>query len=207
LEEERSGSVESMMIEMAGVSSELMAEYAAIPIAFDVTSVLSAKASSGRSFLLTESAVVHPYVKDYDAVSERPRKWATRFDTSPWALFLARIEGRGIGGATVAFRTSGLDMLEGRTDLAVLWDIRVAPPFRGRGVGRGLFAAAEAWAIAQGCRDLKVETQNVNVAACRFYAALGCQLRIVREEAYPPFPGEAQFLWYKTLPRSTVAAC
>ena len=195
-----------MTIEMAGVSSQLIADYAAIPIAFDVRSVLSAKESSSGSFLLTEYAVDDPYVKDYDAGSERPREWATRFDTSQWALFLARVEGRGVGGATVAFRTSGLDMLEGRTDLAVLWDIRVVPPFRGRGVGRGLFDAAEAWAIAQGCRELKVETQNVNVAACRFYAALGCQLRIVREEAYPPCPGEAQFLWYKALRSSNVMA-
>jgi hypothetical protein len=60
--------------------------------------------------------------------------------------------------------------------------------------------------MAQGCRELKVETQNVNVAACRFYAALGCELRFAREEAYPECPGEAQFLWYRVLPGSHITA-
>jgi GNAT superfamily N-acetyltransferase len=90
-------------------------------------------------------------------------------------------------------------MFEGRGDLALLWDIRVAPGHRGRGVGRALFEATEAWALTRGCRELKVETQNINTPACRFYAALGCQLRVVRENAYPECPGETQFLYYKPL--------
>jgi GNAT superfamily N-acetyltransferase len=39
---------------------------------------------------------------------------------------------------------------------------------RGLGIGAALFRAAERWAVARGARWLKVETQNVNVAACRF---------------------------------------
>jgi ribosomal protein S18 acetylase RimI-like enzyme len=96
-------------------------------------------------------------------------------------------------------------MLEDRSDLAVLWDIRVAPAFRGRGVGRALFEAAETRALTRGCRELKVETQNINVPACRFYAALGCQLRVVRDNVYPQCPGELQFLWYKALPPKLTA--
>jgi GNAT superfamily N-acetyltransferase len=191
-----------MTIETAGMSSPLLLEYAAIPSAFDVTSVLSAREGRDGGFILAEHAIDHSYVKDYDAIGERPAEWASRFDTSQWTLFLARVEGRGVGAATGAWGTSDLDMLEGRTDLAVLWDIRVAPAFRGRGLGRALFEAVQVWAVARACRELKVETQNINVAACRFYAALGCQLRIVREDAYPQCPGEAQFLWYKALPHS-----
>jgi GNAT superfamily N-acetyltransferase len=189
-----------MTIETAGVASQLLVEYAAVPIAFEVTSVLSAQLHMDRPFVLTERRLDSPYNKDYDVVGHRPLDWAARFDTSPWGLFLARAEGQVLGGATVALGTTGLDMLEGRSDLAVLWDIRVAPAFRGRGVGRALFEAAEAWTFRRGCREFKVETQNVNVPACRFYAALGCQLRVVREDAYPECPGEDQFLWYKTLP-------
>jgi GNAT superfamily N-acetyltransferase len=188
-----------MKIETAAVPSQLLIEYAAIPIAFDVTSVLSAQKGTGGSFTLTERRLDSPYVKDYDAVGDRPLDWAARFDTSQWALFVAQVEGRSLGGATVAIGTPGLDMLEGRNDLAVLWDIRVAPPARGRGVGRALFEAAAAWALERGCHVLKVETQNINVPACRFYAAMGCQLRVVREDAYPHCHGEAQFLWYKPL--------
>ena len=188
-----------MRIETTNIPSPLLAEYAALPIAFNVTSTLLARQGADGAFVLTERCVVPPYVKDYDAVGDRPQAWAARFDTSRWGLFLARNEGQSLGGATVAFATSGLDMLEGRDDLAILWDIRVAPAARGQGVGRALFEVAETWALERGCRELKVETQNVNVPACRFYAAMGCQLRVVREQAYPDCPGEAQFLFYKTL--------
>ena len=90
-------------------------------------------------------------------------------------------------------------MLEGRDDLAVLWDIRVAPKFRGHGMGAALFRAVEAWAVARGCRELKVETQSVNVPACRFYQRQGCTLRRVNRHAYRDLPGEIQLLWYKNL--------
>jgi GNAT superfamily N-acetyltransferase len=193
-------------IETASVPSPLLVEYAAIPIAFEVTSVLSVRESADQRFVLTERHLDSPYVKNYDALGDGPLHWAGRFDTSQWALLLARAEGRSLGGATVAFGSSQLDMLEGRSDLAVLWDIRVAPDARGQGVGRALFEAAETWALTRGCRELKVETQNVNVPACRFYAALGCQLRVVRDHAYPPCPGESQYLWYKTLRDSRVEA-
>jgi GNAT superfamily N-acetyltransferase len=90
-------------------------------------------------------------------------------------------------------------MLEGRRDLAVLWDLRVAPEARGQGVGAALFQAAEAWAAARGCRQMKVETQNVNVPACRFYASQGCVLGAIHRFAYPELPHEVQLLWYRDL--------
>jgi len=105
-----------------------------------------------------------------------------------------------IGGATVAYDTPGLDMLEGRSDLAVLWDIRVVPAHRRHGVGAELFKAAETWALERQCRQLKVETQNVNVTACRFYARRGCVLRAAHRQVYPRCPAELQLLWYKDLP-------
>jgi len=189
-----------MQIETAGIPSLLVAEYDAIPIAFDVTSILVAhQRNRSLPFVLAQHLVDRPYLKDYDAIGDRPRDWASRFDTSCWALFLARTDGHCVGGAAVAWRTGDVGMLEGRSDLAVLWDVRIAPAFRRRGVGRRLFEAAERWARARGCRELKIETQNVNVTACRFYAALGCELRVVREDAYPRCPGETQFLWYKAL--------
>jgi GNAT superfamily N-acetyltransferase len=90
-------------------------------------------------------------------------------------------------------------MLEGRRDLSVLWDIRVAPDARGKGIGSALFERVEAWAQAQGCRQLKVETQNINVRACGFYGRHGCELRAVHYAAYPELPEEIQLLWYKDL--------
>jgi GNAT superfamily N-acetyltransferase len=188
-----------MTIETSGVPSQLLVEYAAIPIAFEVTSILSAHQGADSPFVLTERRLDSPYVKNYDIIGDRPQDWAARFDTSQWGLLLARADGQTLGGATVALGTSDLAMLEGRSDLAVLWDIRIAPTCRRQGVGRALFEAAEAWALARGCREMKVETQNINVAACRFYAAVGCELRVIRENAYPECPGEDQLLWYMRL--------
>jgi GNAT superfamily N-acetyltransferase len=194
-----------MQIESAGVPGELLAEYARIPIAFQVRSTLSAQPSASHGFVLAEHPVTAPYLKDYDAISPRPDAWADHFDTSRWRMWLARIGGRGVGGAAVALHTSGLDMQEGRSDLAVLWDVRVAPEFRGRGVGRALFLAACSWARDRGCTELKVETQNVNAPACRLYAAMGCELRVARADAYPGCPGETQLLWYRSLSPSAKA--
>ena len=41
--------------------------------------------------------------------------------------------------------------------------------------------------------------QNVNVAACRFYMAMGCELSAVNLHAYPDLPDEAQLIWSLSL--------
>jgi GNAT superfamily N-acetyltransferase len=189
-----------MTIEARQEPLSALSEYAAVPIWFQIRRVFDVMdGGAPGGFVLSERAVAVPYVKDYDAMDEGPARWAERFDVSGWALFGARIEGRLVGGAAVIADDARIDMLEGRRDLAVLWDIRVAPEVRGRGVGAAPFRAAEAWAAARGCRRLKVETQNVNVPACRFYARQGCVLGAIDRFAYPGLPHEVQLLWYKDL--------
>ena len=191
-----------MRIEVTQEPITTLETYASISIAFEVSSILevTANGNSPDGFVLTERPLDVPYLKDYDSIyGEQPPQWAKHFDISNWALFVAWAEGRRIGGATVAFSTPGLGMLEGREDLAILWDIRVSPEARGQGVGSALFQMVEAWARAKGCRQLKVETQNTNVAACGFYARQGCQLRGVKHKAYAELPDEVQLLWYKDL--------
>jgi GNAT superfamily N-acetyltransferase len=198
-----------MRIEVRDEPITSLGEYASIPIAFEVGSILHVQASPNGlgEFLLTEQHLDSPYVKDYDSIDgEGPAQWARGFDMSNWALFAARAAGRRVGGAVVAFGTPGLTLFEGREDLAVLWDIRVLPEARGQGVGSALFREAEAWARAKGCRQLKVETQNINVGACRFYARQGCVLRAVNRLAYREFPNEEQMLWYKDLSASQASA-
>jgi GNAT superfamily N-acetyltransferase len=195
----------TVTIELATPTAVTLAEYGAIPISFEVREVMDVQAAESSSgFHLTPRSVATPYVKDYDnGIDEGPTGWPLRFDLSPWMLVLARSDGQAIGGAAVACRTPALTQLEGRVDLAVLWDLRVRPGARRRGVGTALFAAAEAWARERGYEQLKVETQNINVPACRFYARQGCVLQDVRHGAYGDFPKEIQLLWYKDLsPRS-----
>lgn len=183
-------------------SAMVLAQYATIPIAFEVTEVFDVASSAERAgaYVLTAGGVPTPYVKDYDALpGEEPRNWPRSFDISRWGMFLAGLDGRLVGAAAVAYGTAGVEMLEGRSDLAVLWNIRVAPALRHRRVGAALFNAAEAWAVSKGCGQLKVETQNTNVPACRFYARQGCVLRTVKAGVYRAFPGGVQLFWYKDL--------
>ncbi|MBX9690866.1 MAG: GNAT family N-acetyltransferase, partial [Cyanobacteria bacterium] len=121
------------------------------------------------------------------------------FDVSRWGFIVARANGRRIGGAVIAFDTESIDLLERRRDLAVLWDIRIDSTFRGHDVGTALFRAAERWAADRNCSQIKVETQNINLAACRFYARQGCTLGAVNRFAYPDLPHEIQMIWYKDL--------
>jgi GNAT superfamily N-acetyltransferase len=191
-----------MTVQIREEPPSVLAEYARVPIAFEVLERLAVSAPNGGlgGLRLSAESVAAPYVKDYDADPDhRPTAWARRFDLTRWGVLAGRVEGECVGGAAVAWGTSGLAASEGRTDLAVLWDLRVAPALRGRGVGQAIFRAAEAWAAARGARWLKVETQNVNVRACRFYARQGCVLGAVHRFAYPDLPEEAQLLWYKLL--------
>lgn len=191
-----------MTVEIREEPPSALAEYARVPIAFEVRERLAVHApDAGLGGLhLRAVPVAAPYVKDYDALpGQHPTAWPGQLNLARWGILSAWADGERVGGAVVAWDTPGVDVLEGRADLAVLWDLRVLPARRGRGIGVALFRAAEVWARMRGARRLKVETQNVNVAACRFYARQGCTLGALHRFAYPTLPDEAQLLWYKPL--------
>lgn len=166
--------------------------HATVPSVFTAQAICTVHAAP-TGWRLQEQPVA-PFTKDYDAF-EDPRGWPRDFDTRAWVL-LAAFDGRArVGGAVVAFATPGVHMLEGRSDLAVLWDLRVAPAWRGRGLAGALIGAAQAWARRAGCCELKVETQNNNPAACRLYARAGFVLAEAWPGAYPALPDEVQLIW------------
>jgi GNAT superfamily N-acetyltransferase len=177
-----------------------LAEYARISIAFEVERIfeVTAREDGLGGLTLSERKLGARYVKDYDEI-EHPTRWTRRFDLSNWGLLTAQSQGRRIGGVVIAFDTRGVPMLEGRKDLAVLWDIRVDTDWRGQGVGAALFLAAEKWAASRGAAWLKIETQNVNVPACKFYVKQGCTLGAIHRFAYSDLTDEIQLLWYKAL--------
>lgn len=197
-----------MSVEIARIGADQLCRYQRVPIYFRVDSQLRVEPLEGGlgGLRLVEERVDPPYVKDYDAVlggsDESPAHWPELFNVSRWGFFLAIARGQDIGGAAVAFDTPGVNMLEARSDLAVLWDIRVHPDERRHGIGSLLFQGAADWARLQGCRQLKVETQNVNVRACRFYARQGCHLGSIDRYGYagcPDVAHEAMLLWYLDL--------
>ena len=191
-----------MPIEIVQQPTGALHGYSVVPISFTVDSRYRVDAVDGGlgGWRLTEECVEPPYVKDYDDTDdERPTRWLRRWDISHWGVFAAVDDGVRIGGAVVAWNTPGADMLEGRDDLAVLWDLRVHPGRRRQGAGSLLFCRAAQWARGKGCKRLKIETQNINVRACKFYAGQGCYLGGIHPGIYDGFPDEVQLLWYLSL--------
>ena len=187
------------------IDHEGLTQYASISVSMRIESVLRVDVIDRGlgGFRLVEESV-EPYEKDFDAITpgDDPTAWPRRFDISNWAIFLVEKGGEAVAGATVAFDTPGVNMLEGRTDLAVLWDLRVHPGFRRRGLGTMLFERAADWARRKGCKQLKIESQNVNVPACRFYAKQGSVLGAIDRHGYSGCPAvahEAMLLWYLDL--------
>jgi len=69
-----------------------------------------------------------------------------------------------------------------------------------------LFEASRQWCYEQSMKTLKIETQNINVPACRFYASQGAQLGAINRFAYrdaawshPDVGDEVMLLWYLQL--------
>lgn len=65
-----------------------------------------------------------------------------------------------------------------------IWEFHVAPSFQGRGIGRNLMDRLAELARAAGLRTLRVETQNTNVPAIRFYRRVGFRMEAVDVSFY-----------------------
>ena len=188
-------------IQIDEVDVSALDRYASISIAFQIRSIYRVELINdglgGMQFM--EEPVV-PYIKDYDMTLDgNPLRWPTHFDIRNWGFFLASHGPQLIGAATLAFNTSGVNMLEGRSDLSVLWDIRIQSEFRRQGVGRQLYKEALAWSRSKGCRQMKIETQNINVPACKFYQQMGCRLGEIHRFAYTTesdCASEVMLNWY-----------
>jgi len=186
----------TVSIEVIQESIASLPDYEKVPISFWVRARFLIGSDKINPQLIDEP--VEPYLKDYD-LYERPSLWRERFDTSNWGIFAAFEGERRLGGAAAAWKSPGVEMLENRDDLVCLWDLRVHPDYRHRGVGTRLFEFVVEWARKRRCSQLKVETQNNNVDACRFYVKQGCELRGINQNAYPAELNEIQLLWYLDL--------
>lgn len=182
---------------------ECLSRYAAIPIRFVSDSELVVELVNGGlgGMRLHEKPVDPPEEKDFD-LFESPLDWPKTFDIAHFQFWLAVEEQQAVGGAALVWDSPAIHMLDGRRDLAVLWDLRVLPEARGRGVGRALFNQAADFARSLGLGQMKIETQNNNVRANRFYHAMGARLGGIQRFAYagtPEVADETMLLWYLDL--------
>ncbi len=191
-----------MEVEMLPVNTETLVKYCDIPAWFDVRLELEIKVlNSFDGIVIREQPVASPYKKYYGETDE-PLKWPKEFKTDNWIIFMIHVGKKSIGGLTIACKTAELFILGGRNDLADVWDIRVRPEYRNQGIGTKLFQRAVEWSRNEGYQQICVETQNVNVAACRFYLKQGCKLGGINRYAYynnPQCADEVQLIWFMDL--------
>jgi len=184
------------------IDSTFFAQYDSIPMLVYVTSHFRIeKINRGLGGFTLVETPVEPYLKDFDddePLHNYASRQAERFDISNWGFFMAFDEEHAVGGAIVASRTKEVHMLSGRDDLAVLWDIRVEDAYKRQGVGQALFDMAVQWARKEGLTQLKIECQNNNVPAVKFYHKQGAVLSAIDEYAYynePQYRHETQLIW------------
>ena len=187
------------MITYKKIDETYFEKYDSIPMLVHVKSVFSlTKIDNGLGGILLKETPVQEYTKDL-SIYEEATKYAQLFDISNWAFFMAFDNKMPIGAVTVASKTKCVHMLDGRDDMSVLWDIRVDDRYKNNGVGTKLFKMAVEWSKISGLKQLKIECQNTNVPACKFYKKLGATLGKIDEYAYyndPDTKDEIQFFWY-----------
>ena len=194
------------MITYKQADTSYFPQYDKIPMSIRVSSYYRIERISNGlgGFLLIETPV-EPYIKDFRVGDDESVERWKRFDLTNWAFFMAFDDERPIGAATVVSRTTEINMLAGRDDLAVLWDIRVDGAYKRQGVGQTLFDMAVNWSRGQGLIQMKIECQSNNVPAIHFYHKQGAVLSAIDEySSYndytdynaPDFKHEANFMWF-----------
>lgn len=191
------------MIAYKQVDNASFPQYDMIPMLVHVSSYYRIdKINRGLGGFNFVETPVEPYIKDFcTGEDESVERWK-RFDLSKWAFFMAFDGECPVGAATVASRDKEVNMLAGRNDLAVLWDIRVDDAYKHQGIGQALFDMAVKWSLEQGMAQMKIECQNNNVPAVKFYHKQGAVLSAIDEYAYyneVEYRHEAQFIWYLDL--------
>lgn len=154
--------------------------------------------NNGLGGFVLEEIPIKPYIKDLSKY-ERATEYEKEFDITNWRFYMAFEGDIPVGAMTVAGKTKGLNMLYGRNDACVLWDIRVADAYKHTGIGQKLLDMGIANAKKDGYCQMIIECQNNNVAACKFYHKQGAVLSKVDMYAYyhePEIRNEVQFVWY-----------
>ena len=154
--------------------------------------------NNGLGGLVLEEVLVEPYIKDL-SIYERAIEYEKEFDITNWRFYMAFDDDIPVGAMTVAGKTEGLNMLYGRKDACVLWDIRVADTYKRIGIGQKLLDMGVLNAKKDGYQQMIIECQNNNVQACKFYQKQGAVLSKIDMYAYylePEIRNEIQFIWY-----------
>jgi ribosomal protein S18 acetylase RimI-like enzyme len=191
-----------IMIIYKAIDKSFFQQYDEIPMTVHVKSEYKIeKIINGLGGFLIKEVPVEPYIKDLGKY-QIAMEYETHFDISRWQFYMAFDGKQPVGAITLVSKTPGVNMLDGRDDLCVLWDIRVLEEYKHMGIGKRLFELSVEWAKEHDLNQIKIECQNNNVPACKFYHKHGAVLSKVDEYAYyndKEIQNEIQFIWYLDL--------
>ena len=187
------------MITFKEVDKSFLELYDRVAMNVDVHSEYKVeRVNQGLGGLILEEIQIEPYIKDLGQY-ERAAEYENQFDITNWRFYMAFDGDVPVGAMTVVGTTEGLNMLYGRTDACVLWDIRVADAYKHKGIGQQLLNMGIMGAKNDGYSQMIIECQNNNVPACKFYQKQGAVLSKIDMYAYysdPEAKDEVQFVWY-----------
>ena len=152
---------------------------------FTVSSKLIINAENGTiSYTIVD---VPPYTKQY-----REEEFDSQYyiDHADRAIFFAYLDEELAGEIRLRKSWNGYAYID---------SIAVDSKYRNQGVGRALIQESIVWAKTNGFPGLMLETQNNNVAACKFYESCGFELRGFDTHLYKaqdPSTDEIALYWY-----------
>ncbi|HSQ40246.1 MAG TPA: GNAT family N-acetyltransferase [Anaerolineales bacterium] len=158
---------------------------------FTVNSHLVLSAENGK--ISYTVAPVSPREKSYPP---EPKDYRSYLNDPGKVIFFAYADGELAGQ---------IRMLKWWNAFACIDDLAVEPRFRRHGVGRALIQRAVEWARANGFPGVVLETQNINVSACRLYQSCGFELGGFDRNVYKaltPSTDEIALYWYLIFPPS-----
>ena len=178
------------MITLRALTADDIPNLVQIRTTFTASTVLSIERSGEgieMGWRLVEQPLPLPFTRgagyDFDAaLQDEIRERLAVAEQGEAYQRVADFEGRLIGLVEVE--------IQEWNNSAQLSNLMIDADYRGQGLGRRLWHRAVDFARQSDVRAILIETQNTNVAACRFYARMGCQLSGLHEAYYAGAPGQ-----------------
>jgi len=134
----------------------------------------------------SECLYVDSYEKSYP---NEERQWEDYIDNPDRVVFLYYNNGECVGQVILRKNWNNYVLIE---------YMAVSKNHRGKGIGKQLMQKSVEWVKSKNFPGLMVETQDINLQACRFYSKMGFQIGAVDTMLYANFnkSDEKAIFWY-----------
>lgn len=141
----------------------------------------------GRVWTYEEELFSEPYIKTYPPDESTAEEYINSSEMETFLFF----DGDICAGQ--------ICVRENWNKFTFIEDISVKEKYRRKGIGTALLNRASLWSAEHNLNGLMLETQDINLAACRFYQKYGMRLGAADNMLYYNFSthSETALFWYK----------